>query len=58
MHRIRNSGLEDAGVPPFPKPTKVAHKETVEEYDDDFDVNCDLACMKVRPIPYSLNVQL
>jgi len=42
MRRIQSSGLGT------PESTKVVHEEVVEEYDDDFVVDCDLPCMKVR----------
>ena len=48
MCRIQGSELGTSKVPPSPEATKVAHDEVVEKYDDDFVVNCDLPCMKVR----------
>jgi len=48
MRRIQRSGLGNSKVPPSPESTKVVHEEVVEEYDNDFVVDCDLPCMKVR----------
>ena len=53
MCRIQSSELGAAMVPASPKQTKVAREEIVEKYDDDFDVDCDLACMKVRATLHS-----
>ena len=36
---------------PSPTQSKVARKEIVEKYDDDFDVECDLHSIKVRTTP-------
>lgn len=47
MGRIQSSELGPK-VPSSPKSNKVAHDEVVEKYDDDFVVDCDLPCMKVR----------
>ena len=53
MCRIQSSESGASKVPPSPKSTKVAHEEVVEKYDDDFVVDCDLPCMKVRATLYS-----
>ena len=47
MRRIQSSETGTTKAP-LPESTKVAHEEAVEKYDDDFVVNCDLSCMKVR----------
>lgn len=51
--RIKSTELGTIMVPSSPKPAKVVCEEVVEKYDDDFDVDCDLPCMKVRATPYS-----
>jgi hypothetical protein len=48
MRRIQSSELGGSKLPPSPESTKVVHEEVVEKYDDDFDVDCNLPCMKVR----------
>ena len=48
MYRIQSSEPGAVMAPPSPNPTKVAREEVVEKYDDDFDEDCDLSCMKVR----------
>jgi len=53
MRRIQSSGLGASKEPPSPESTKVVHEEAVEEYDDDFVVDCDLPCMKVRVTRHS-----
>ena len=56
MRRIQSSELGASKVPPSPESTKVACEEVVEKYDDDFDVDCDLPCTKVRATPHSFGV--
>jgi len=58
MRRIQSSGAElgAVAVSPSTKPTRVGHTEVVENYDEDFDVDCDLPCMKVRAALHSTGV--
>lgn len=48
MRRIQSSEQGASKVPPSPQSTGVIRDEVVEKYDDDFDVDSDLPCMKVR----------
>jgi hypothetical protein len=54
MHRVQSQGGGAVVVPTLPKPAKVADEEVIEDYDDDFDVDCDSPCMKVSPTPHSI----
>jgi hypothetical protein len=56
MRRIQSSELRASEVPPSPESTKVVREEAIEKYDDDFDVDCDLPCIKVRATPHSIVV--
>jgi len=58
MRRIQSSDAELGAVvgSPSTKPTRVGHTEVVENYDEDFDIDCDLPCMKVRATPHPTGV--